>query len=61
MKNNQLTVIEDGSFIKLKHLRTLDLSNNKLTFVSPNMFQDSGIELSSQKQTNIYLYGKLHY
>ncbi|CEF70987.1 Leucine-rich repeat and Leucine-rich repeat, typical subtype-containing protein [Strongyloides ratti] len=59
LKNNQLTVIEDGSFIKLKHLRTLDLSNNKLTFVSPNMFQDSGIELSSQKQTNIYLYDNL--
>uniref|UniRef100_A0A0K0EN77 LRRCT domain-containing protein n=1 Tax=Strongyloides stercoralis TaxID=6248 RepID=A0A0K0EN77_STRER len=59
LKNNQLTVIEDESFIKLKHLRTLDLSNNKLTFVSPNMFEDSGIELSSQKQTNVYLYDNL--
>uniref|UniRef100_A0A0N5CE01 LRRCT domain-containing protein n=1 Tax=Strongyloides papillosus TaxID=174720 RepID=A0A0N5CE01_STREA len=59
LKNNQLSTIEDGSFVKLKSLRTLDLSNNKLTYINDNLFQDSGIESSSQKQTNVYLYDNL--
>uniref|UniRef100_A0A0K0G511 LRRCT domain-containing protein n=1 Tax=Strongyloides venezuelensis TaxID=75913 RepID=A0A0K0G511_STRVS len=59
LKNNQLSTIENGSFVKLKSLRTLDLSNNKLTYINDNLFQDSGIESSGQKQTNVYLYDNL--
>lgn len=38
LQNNQLTAINDNSFVHTKNLKTLDLSNNKIKKISVNAF-----------------------
>ena len=50
---NQLSFVSQKQFVNLKHLETLDLSNNKFTTFKPGLFTSNPIKLMFLGKNNI--------